>query len=156
MLKYLALLFALAALPARAEEATVLAEYWTNSGSLPPEWYWETTVTIRADGTLTLRHCKGYETEGSACMTRHAHVSDEALKAIRTATAESGLADKPAHETETPMVGGGLTGGVVYVGGQKVELLSQPASIDVERVGAVLAAIAEAIPPRLDRFTDPD
>lgn len=156
MLKSLALLLALTALPARAEDAPILAEYWTDSGSLPPEYAWETTVTIREDGTLTLKHCKGYETEGPACKHRRARVADDVLETIRTAAAESGLADRPARETETPMVGGGLTGGAVYVGGQKVKLLSQPAAIDVERVGKVLAAIAEAIPPRFNRFTNPD
>ena len=156
MLKYAALLLVLITVPARAEDAGILAEYWTDSGSLPPEYAWETTVTIREDGTLTLKHCKGYETEGTACKHRRARVPDEALETIRAAAAESGLADKPARETETPMVGGGLTGGAVYVGGQKVKLLSQPAATDVERVGKVLAAIADAIPPRFDRFTDPD
>jgi hypothetical protein len=71
-------------------------------------------------------------------------VADAALAAIRTAAAKSGLVDKPAHATETPMVGGGQTGGLVHVGGQKVELLSQPAPANLERVGAVLAAIAAA------------
>lgn len=155
MLKPLVLLL-LSATGALAQDAPVLAEYWTDSGSLPPEYAWETTVTILEDGTLMLKHCKGYETDGPACKHRRARVPDEALEAIRAAAAESGLADKPARETETPMVGGGLTGGAVYVGGQQVKLLSQPASTDVERVGKVLATIADAIPPRFDRFTHPD
>jgi hypothetical protein len=79
-------------------------------------------------------------------------VAGAALAAIRTAAAKSGLVDKPAHATETPMVGGGLTGGLVDVGRQKVELLSQPAPADLEGVGPVLAAT----PPRFDHFTDPD
>ena len=155
MLKAIALLL-LTATAAIAQDAPVLAEYWTDSGSLPPEYAWETTVTILEDGALTLKHCKGYETEGPACKTRRAQVAEEALAAIRTAAVESGLADKPARETEFPMVGGGLTGGLVYVDGQKVKLLSQPAEADADRVGKVLAAIAAAIPPRFDRFVDPD
>ena len=155
MLKPLALLL-LTATAAMAQDSPVLAEYWTDSGSLPPEYAWETTVTILEDGTLTLKHCKGYETEGPACKSRRANVSEDALAAIRTAAVESGLADKPAGETEFPMVGGGLTGGLVYVDGQKVKLLSQPAETDADRVGKVLAAIAAAIPPRFDRFVDPD
>ncbi len=155
MLKPLALLL-LTAPAAMAQDSPVLAEYWTDSGSLPPEYAWETTVTILEDGTLTLKHCKGYETEGPACKSRRANVSEDALAAIRTAAVESGLADKPARETEFPMVGGGLTGGLVYVDGQKVKLLSQPAEADADRVGKVLAAIAAAIPPRFDRFVDPD
>ncbi len=156
MLKLFLFLAALVPLPALAEDAAVLAEYWTDSGSLPPEYAWETTITILEDGTLTLKHCKGYETEGPACKIRRARVAEEALAVIRIAAAESGLAKDPARETETPMVGGGLTGGLVYVEGQEVRLLSQPAKADADRVGKVLAAIAAAIPARFDRFTDPD
>lgn len=156
MLKPLALLVALA-LPAQADElAPVLADYWTNSGSLPPEYAWETSILIREDGQLELKHCKGYETEGPACKLRKAKVSEDALEAIRTAANDSGLTENPARETDTPMVGGGLTWGRVNLVGGTVDLPSQPADADVERVGKVLAAIAAAIPPRFDRFTDPD
>lgn len=141
---------------ARAEDAPVLAEYWTNSGSLPPEYAWETTVTILTDGQLTLKHCKGYETEGPACKTRRAAVPTGAIAAIRTAAVESGLATKPATETDMPTVGGGLTGGVVYLDSTKITLLPQPSEADAPRVGMVLDAIASAIPPRFDRFLDPD
>lgn len=156
MLKPLAVFLALV-LPAQADEfAPVLADYWTNSGSLPPEYAWETSILIREDGRLELKHCKGYETEGPACKLRQAKVSEAALDAIRVAASESGLIEKPARETETPMVGGGLTWGRVNLVGGTVDLPSQPAEADVERVGKVLAAIAAAIPPRFDRFTDPD
>lgn len=138
--------------PAQAQDAPVLAEYWTNNGSLPPEYAWQTTVTIREDGELTLKHCKGYETD--RCKTRRATVPPEALAAIRTAATASGLADKPARDTEMPIVGGGLTGGVVYLEGRKVILLEQPAEPDVPRVDMVLDAIAAAIPARFDRFLD--
>lgn len=156
MLKPLAVLLALA-LPVQAEElAPVLADYWTNSGSLPPEYAWETSILIREDGQLELKHCKGYETEGPACKLRRAKVSEAALDAIRTAATESGLIGKPARETDTPIVGGGLTWGRVNLVDGTVDLPAQPAEADAERVGKVLAAIAAAIPPRLDRFTDPD
>lgn len=156
MLRPLALLLALA-LPAQAEElAPVLADYWTNSGSLPPEYAWETSVLIREDGQLELKHCKGYETEGPACRLRRAKVPEAALEAIRTAATESGLIDRPARETDTPMVGGGLTWGRVNLATGTVELPSQPAEPDVARVGKVLQTIAAAIPPRFGRFMDPD
>lgn len=80
----------------------------------------------------------------------------DALAAIRTAAADSGLADKPAREAGTPIVGGGLTGGRVFLDGIEIRLLSQPVEADAERVAAVLQAIAAAIPPRFGRFTDPD
>lgn len=155
-LRLLALLLALA-LPAQADElAPVLADYWTNSGSLPPEYAWETSVLIREDGRLELKHCKGYESEGPACKLRSAQVPEAALDAIRAAAKESGLIEKPARETDMPMVGGGLTWGRVNLADGTVDLPPQPADADVERVGKVLQAIAAAIPPRFDRFTDPD
>lgn len=156
MLKPLALLLALSAAPALAEDAPILAKYWTNNGSLPPEYAWETDVTILEDGALTLKHCTGYETEGPACKTRRTKVAEDALDAIRTAARDSGLADNPARETDTPMVGGGLTGGLVYLDGKEVKLLSQPTEADAKRVGMVLTAIASAIPARFDRFLDAD
>ncbi len=156
MLRYLALLLALA-LPVQADEpAPVLADYWTDSGSLPPEYAWETSILIREDGQLELKHCRGYETEGPAFKLRSARDPEAALDAIRAAATESGLIEKPARETDTPMVGGGLTWGRVNLVGGTVELPSQPAEADVERVGKVLNAIAAAIPRRFERFLDPD
>lgn len=156
MLKTTAFLLALA-LPALAEEpAPVLADYWMSSGSLPPEHAWETSIRIRADGRLDLKHCRGYETGGPACEQRKAKVSDTALEAIRTAAADSGLLERPARETDAPVVGGGLTWGRVHLSGGTVALPSQPAEADMQRVGKVLAAIAADIPQRLNRFTDPD
>lgn len=156
MLKPLVLLLALA-LPAQADElAPILADYWTNSGSLPPEYAWETSILIREDGQLELKHCRGYETEGPACKLRRAKVPEAALDAIRAAATESGLVKKPARDTDTPIVGGGLTWGRVNLAEGTVELPPQPAEADAKRVGKVLAAIAAAIPPRFDRFMDPD
>ena len=153
MLKSLALLLALT-LPAQAQD--ILAEYWTDSGSLPPEYAWDTTVTILNDGLLTLKHCKGYETEGPACKTRRATVSEDALAAIRTAATASGLSRKPARETDTPIVGGGLTGGRVFLDGVEIKLISQAIEADAARIGPVLRAIAAAIPARFNRFVNPD
>jgi hypothetical protein len=156
MLRPFALLLALS-LPVQADElAPVLADYWTNSGSLPPEYAWETSILIREDGQLELKHCKGYETDGPACKLRKAKVSEAALDAIRTAAADSGLIETPARETDRPTVGGSLTWGRVNLLDGTAELPAQPADADAARVGKVLAAIAAAIPPRLDRFTDPD
>lgn len=152
----LAVTFAAQPLAALAEDAPVLAEYWTDSGSLPPEYAWETSVTILRDGKLTLKHCRGYETEGPACKTRRAKVAQATLEAIRDAAQSSGLAQKPARQSEDIMIGGGSTGGVVYLDGQKIDLLPQPTAEDAERVGSVLKAIGAAIPSRFDHFLTGD
>jgi hypothetical protein len=135
---------------AQAEPAPILASYWSNSGSLPPQYAWNTTVTIRLDGGLELVHCKGYATEGPACQILRAAVTDDNMQAIRDAALASGLLETPARETETPMVGGSLSGGVVFLDGVALKLLSQPAKADAPRVGAVLQAIKAAIPDHFE------
>lgn len=147
-----ALVLCLLPLPALAQEPPVLATYYADSGSLPPEYAWETNVTIYEDGRLTLRRCTGYETEGPACKDRKAKVEPAALQAIREAALASGLAETPAKPTEYPQVGGEVTGGAVYLNGVKLPLLSQPTEADAARVATVLRAVAAAIPPRFNRF----
>ena len=155
MLRPLALAAALAASPALAQDAPVFVDYWAGSGGLPPEYTWQVDVTIRADGALLLKHCKGYETDGPACKTRKAKVAPEALEAIRAAVVAQGLDKTPAREAEYPMVGGDVVGAKVYLESGPVALLSDPADADVPRVRAALAAIEAAIPKRLrNRFLD--
>lgn len=149
----LRLLFALALtaapLPALAQE--VLAEYWASSGSLPPEYAWDVTVTIATDGKVTLKHCKGYETEGPGCKIRKGKATTDKVQAIREAALASGLIDRPARNAEDIMVGGGATGGKVWIDGAEIVLPSQPAAADADRVATVLSAIRSAIPDRLAR-----
>lgn len=141
---------------ALAEDGTVLAEYYTSSGSLPPEYAWETTVVIRDNGQLMLRHCRGYETGGPACKDRKAMIAASDLEAIRAAARASGLAESPARPSEYPTVGGSMTGGAVYLDGVKVQLIADPQEADAARVSAVLVAVQAAIPARFNRFLDAD
>jgi hypothetical protein len=147
-----ALVLCLLPLPVLAQEAAVLATYSTNSGSLPPEYAWETTVTIHEDGRLTLRRCTGYETEGPACKDRKTKVTPEALEAIRMAAMASGLAETPAKASDYPMVGGSVVFATVTLDGVTVTLPSDLAESDVPRVAKVLRAVEAAIPPRFHRF----
>lgn len=154
MFRNLALFAAFAGLvsAASAQDSGVLAEYYVSTGSLPPEYTWETDVTIYADGTLTLRRCTGYETEGPACKDRKAQVDLASLEAIRIDARASGLAETPAKDPEDFLVGAGVRGGIVYLEGQKITLPSQTHVDDTARVEVVLAAIEAAIPTRLNRF----
>ncbi|TAG29580.1 MAG: hypothetical protein EAZ40_02340 [Rhodobacterales bacterium] len=146
------LVLCLLPLPALAQEADVLATYSANSGSLPPEYAWETTVTIYADGRLSLRRCTGYETEGPACKDRKAKVTPEALDAIRVAALASGLAETPAKPSDYPMVGGSVVFATVTLDGVTVTLPSDVAESDEPRVAKVRRAVQAAIPARLNRF----
>lgn len=137
---------------ASADMAAILAEYWTDSGSLPPEYAWATKVTIYSTGGLILQRCTGYETEGPSCKTRKARIDATAVEAIRAAAIASGLAERPARPAEYPMVGGSVTGGSVRLGGTTVLLISDPQDSDAARVAAVLQAIRSAIPRRFNRL----
>jgi len=157
MLRRIFLLSAFMAWPVLAEDAPQLAEFHTNSGSLPPEYAWEVNVSILADGKLTLRRCTGYETEGPARKTENAKVAEDALQTIRSAVMDSGLFRFPAREAggEDIPVGGGVMDGAVYLDGQKVTLPAFPAKADAPRVRVVLAAIHAAIPVSLsERFAE--
>jgi hypothetical protein len=144
-----ALLLSLA--PARADD--LLATYWASSGSLPPEYAWAVDVTITTSGKVTLKHCRGYETEGPACTTRTGKAGAARLNAIRQAVADSGLLERPAREAppEEIPIGGGSSGGSVVIDGQTVRLMAFPRADDAGRVAGVLAAIHAAIPSRLVR-----
>ena len=152
----IALLLILACpLPALAQDSAVFARFWTSSGSLPPEYAWDAEVTFLTDGTLTLKHCTGYETEGPACQVRTAKVDATALEAIRTAIVAADLVATPAREDQNPPVGGGATGGSVVMGGAEIGLPPWPIPADKKRVAKVLAAIHAAIPAQFDQFIDP-
>jgi len=83
-------------------------------------------------------------------------VTPEAIEAILAAAVASGLAEKPAAESEYPMVGGGGAWGSVFIDGQEIELISDPAEDDANRVGEVLRTITAAIPDKFERFMHPD
>jgi hypothetical protein len=134
-------------LPAAAQD--MLAEYWANSGSLPPEYAWDVTVTIATDGQLVLKHCKGYATESPDCKTRKAKVGDAALQSIRDTTLASGLAETPARKAQDVPVGGGSSGGKVWLDGVEIALPAYPAAEDADRVASVRGAVRAAIPDRL-------
>jgi|GEM_PF-2402980 len=145
-----AALAALSSAPAAAQDGP-LATYWENAGSLPPAHAVEFTATIAADGALALRVCRGYRTEGPSCADAAGTVSPAALAAILSAAEASGLARDPAEvlgDTEIP-VGGATRGGAVVTGGKTVTLPAFPREADAPRVGAVLDAIAAAIPAAL-------
>lgn len=140
-----------------AEDPTPFVEYWTDSGSLPPEYAWATEVSITADGKLTLRYCVGYATDGAGCKTRKAKVEPAQIEAVLAAVTAADLVAKPARDTEDIPVGGSATGGKVFVDGQEVPLSSFPVAADAARVGSVLDTIRAAIPQRFqNRYFDRD
>lgn len=144
---------ALALAPFSVQAQALVAEYWANSGSLPPEYAWDVNVTFRDDGSVALRHCKGYATEGPGCTLRKGKVTREALDAIRQAAVDADLPSRwpqRAPDDEIP-IGGGAAGGAVWWQNEKIVLPGFPARADAERVAAVLTVIRDAIPDRLEK-----
>jgi hypothetical protein len=139
----LALLFAA---PAGAEP---LATLHSHNGSLPPPFHSSLTVTVELDGTLSLRTCQGYDTEGPACKVARGRAVEGGVEAIRAAVAAAGLAERPATEDPMPPIGGGVTSGSVVLDGRTIALPGFPVEADRARVGAVLAAIMAAVPSDL-------
>ncbi|MCX7888514.1 MAG: hypothetical protein N2422_02145 [Rhodobacteraceae bacterium] len=134
--------------PAGAE---ALATYSQSSGSLPPAHAWQLDVTIAQGGTLALRFCRGYRTEGPACHAATAVPDPGRVDAILRAARASGLAADPARRLEDAAipVGGPTRQGTVRLDGAVLDLPAFPRPEDAPRVAAVLDAIAAAIPAAL-------
>lgn len=151
MTRFAPIALALSLLASPALSAEVLAEYWANSGSLPPEYAWDVTVTIHTDGQVILTHCKGYATKPPGCKTRKGKADAAKLDAIRAAVVEADLIAKPARASDEVIVGGGASAGTVTIDGEKRSLPSFPVIDDANRVGLVMQAIYAAIPTRLSK-----
>jgi hypothetical protein len=134
---------------AMAQQGEVLAEYWSRSATVAPQYAWSLTVSIGVDGRTTVKRCTGYESEGPACRVQVGMAGPDSLEAIRAATAASGFLETPAGEASEISVGGETSGGTVYLEGVKVVLPAFPAARDVPGVDAVLNAIVAAIPRQL-------
>ncbi|GHC63451.1 hypothetical protein [Neogemmobacter tilapiae] len=146
-MRFLLMLLMMGSSPVWAESPQQpLAVYATDNGSVPPEYHWEWRAEILPDGAWHLTYCKGYEETAPGCVGVSGTADAATVEAILQAARDSGLADRPALESEEVMVGGGLTRGRVMLEGRVVDLPSSPRKADVARVNAVLAAIAAAIP----------
>ncbi len=148
MVKPLAILLAFA-LPAHAEDI-LLATLDARSGTVAPPYAWSVSIRIAADGLVTVKRCKGYETEGPACTTGTATTKPEMLEAIRSAARASGLASRPAKPLDPPMVGGGTISGTVILYGNAIEMIAQPVPEDAERVNTLIDIVGAAVPRELD------
>lgn len=131
--------------PVAAEE--VVATLYTHNGTLPPPYHRSLSVLVTADGTVTLRACKGYDDSG--CRTLSGPAPEGAVAAILAAAGAAGLPGRPLAEDPMPPVGGGSTSGSVVIGGATLALPAFPVEADRERTAAVLAAISAAVPADL-------
>lgn len=59
-----AVLMLVATMAVHAEEAAVLASYWSSSGTVAPAAAWSTSVVVRIDGQASLKQCEGFDADG--------------------------------------------------------------------------------------------
>ncbi len=139
-MKLLTLALALLAGPALAQDGAAFALWGENSGSLPPEYAWDYSVSFFADRRGEVEYCKGYADASPGCAVTRFRLSKKAFAAMQAALEplEADLAAKPAEAAIDFPVGGGSTGGVLRMNGREVKLLQFPAEADAPRVAAIL------------------
>lgn len=133
-----------ACLVASGAAAAPLAVLSSNNGSLPPPYRVDVTLTLEADGTVTLATCKGYDE--TDCETRTGRTTEAALRAVEAAARGSGCVASPLRDEPSPPVGGGFVHGAVVVDGVACALPAFVLSADEPRKSAVIAAIRAAVP----------
>ena len=134
--------------PALAEDGEAFARWGENSGSLPPEYAWDYSVSFFPDRRGEVEYCKGYANEAPGCAVSRFRLSKKAFAALQEALAplEADLAAKPAVSVADFPVGGGSVGGMLRMNGREVKLLQFPNEADAPRVGAVLGLLRENTP----------
>lgn len=144
----LALVLALLAGPALSQDGAAFALWGENSGSLPPEYAWDYTVSFYPDRRGEVEYCKGYADSVPGCAVSRFRLSKTAFAELEAALEplEADLAANPAKPAVDFPVGGGSVGGLLRMNGREVKLLQFPAEADAARVGAVLDLLRDTTP----------
>ena len=148
-MKRLAVILALLApAPVMAEEASPFAGWGESSGSLPPEYAWEYSVTFREDRSVTVEYCKGYANEAPGCATVSRRLSKAQFAELQAALdpLAAPMAENPPQPDPDPPIGGGAAWGWVNVAGEDIRLPAFPVDQDQARVKAVLALLQDHTP----------
>jgi hypothetical protein len=148
-MKRIALLLALLApAPALAQGDSPFAGWGESSGSLPPEYAWEYTVTFHEDRSVTVDYCKGYANDAPGCATISRRLSKADLAALHAALdpLAAALAESPPQADPNPPIGGGASWAWVNAAGEDIRLPAFPAEPDRARVQALLALLQSYTP----------
>jgi len=148
-MKRLAVILALLApAPVMAEEASPFAGWGESSGSLPPEYAWEYSVTFREDRSVTVEYCKGNANEAPGCATVSRRLSKAQFAELHAALdpLAAPMAENPPQPDPDPPIGGGAAWGWVNVAGEDIRLPAFPVDQDQARVKAVLALLQDHTP----------
>lgn len=132
---------------AAAVAAEPVATLHSHNGTLPPPYHRSLSVSIEADGRVTLKDCTGYDESG--CSTFTGEADGAALAAIDAAARTAGCPGNPLTENDNPPVGGGASSGGVLVDGTLCALPPYVIAEDEARKASVIAAIGAAIPASL-------
>lgn len=148
-MKRLAVILALLApAPVMAEEASPFAGWGESSGSLPPEYAWEYSVTFREDRSVTVEYCKGYANEAPGCATVSRRLSKAQFAELQAALdpLAAPMSENPPQPDPDPPIGGGAAWGWVNVAGEDIRLPAFPVDQDQARVKAILALLQDHTP----------
>lgn len=142
------LAFVLMAGSASAQDSDAFAMWSESSGSLPPEYAWDYTVSYFPDRRGQVEYCKGYSDAAPGCAIARFRLPKQAFADLQAALEplEADLAAAPAMPAVDFPVGGGSVGGLLRMNGREVRLLSFPAESDAPRVAAVLTVLRAATP----------
>ena len=145
-LSVLALL--LLAVPAAAQDASPIASWGEDSGSLPPEYAWDYTVTFTGDRQVTVIYCKGYANAAPGCATIRKRLTKTSFAAMQAELAPLavGLLEDPPQNDPNPPIGGGSSYGRLNVGGEDVTLPGFPLPADKPQVDAILRVLKDYTP----------
>ncbi|MGA0540341.1 hypothetical protein [Neotabrizicola sp. VNH66] len=143
-----ALFLALVAAPALAEDASPIAVWGEDSGTLPPEYAWSYTVTFTTDRRVTVEYCKGYADTAPGCATVKKRLTKASFAAFQAELAPLalGLLEDPARTDPDPPIGGGAFFGKLNVDGEDVALPAFPVDEDKPQVDAILQVLQDYTP----------
>lgn len=155
-MKAFALVCALIAGPAMAQDTDAFAVWGENSGSLPPEYAWDYTVSFYADRRGEVEYCKGYADEPPGCATARFRLSKSALAAMQAELEplEAALAASAVDEAVDIPIGGGSSSGRIRMNGRDLRLPAFPSEADAERVDAVMRVLRANTPNRAVRAAE--
>ena len=147
-LKPLLVAMLLFAHPLYGQDSVEFAYWGENSGSLPPEYAWDYSVTFLENRQAEVRYCKGYSNEAPGCATAKFRLSKRKLAQLTAALTplEAELIAHPATDDPDPPIGGGAVYGKLTMNGNEVQLYAFSIGDSAARVAEVLDLLRQYTP----------
>ncbi len=147
-LKPLLIAMLLFAHPVYSQDSPWFAYWGENSGSLPPEYAWDYSVTFLENRQAEVRYCKGYSNDAPGCASAKfrlsKHKSAQLMAALTPLEAE--LSAHPATDDPDPPIGGSAIYGKLTMNGNSVPLHAFSIGDSAARVAEVLELLRQYTP----------